>query len=178
MTRGFLLIAACAVVGCGSETEAGNMPGGGGGGMGGSGAAAPSAAFVGTYTASFNGMSTFISPPGTPPAAYTDTGTITVTAKNADTILMAWTVGNNPPSGTIEFKLGGTTDSASGTGGTPWMGRLWNGALQTSWCDVCGASLMGDRLTQTQEGHFEGITATGVPYSGTYAGTWSGTRVK
>jgi hypothetical protein len=126
--------------------------------------------------ASFSATSTFTSPPGTPPVSYTDSGIITVTAKGPDTILMAWKVGNNPPSGTIEFKMNGTSGNATGTGGTPWMGRLANGAQQTSWCDVCGASIAGDKLTQTQEGHFEGITSTGVPYAGTYAGTWSGTR--
>jgi hypothetical protein len=172
MTRRLLLLVACAVVGCGSENEGGNSLGGGGAG---GGAATGSAAFVGTYAATFSATSTFTSPPGTPPASYTDTATITVTAKGPDTILMAWTVGNNPPSGTIEFKMSGT-GTASGTGGTPWMGRLTNGAQQTSWCDVCGASIAGDKLTQTQQGHFEGITAQGVPYAGTYAGTWSGTR--
>ena len=50
------------------------------------------------------------------------------------------------------------------------MGRLSNGAQQSTWCDVCGASIMGDRLTQTQQGHFEGTTVTGVPYAGTYVG--------
>jgi hypothetical protein len=164
MTRVALL--ALALVGCASGTE---PPGGGPG--------AASAAFVGTYAATFTATSTFSSPPGLPPAGYADNGVITVTAKDADTILMAWRVGNNPPSGTIEFKVSGGGVSASGTGGTPWMGRLTNGARQTSWCDVCGASLAGEKLTQTQQGHFEGITATGVPYAGTYVGAWSGTRL-
>jgi hypothetical protein len=136
----------------------------------------PSAAFVGTFAATFSGQSTFTSPPGTPPASYDDSGVITVTAKGPDTIVMVWKVGANPPSGTIEFKLEGASGSASGTGGMPWMGRLANGAQQTSWCDVCGAAVHDGELTQTQQGHFEGVTATGVPYAGTYAGTWSGTR--
>jgi hypothetical protein len=92
--------------------------------------------------------------------------------------VMAWKVGDNPLSGTIEFKVDGAPASATGTGGTPWMGRLSNGALQTSWCDVCGASIAGDKLTQTQQGHFEGIASNGYPYSGTYVGTWTGVRTR
>jgi hypothetical protein len=166
------LVTLLAVVGCASGHEEPGTPAAGGSG---GEAAAPSAAFVGTYNATFSGVSTFSSPPGTPAMAYTDAGMITVTAKDADTIVMAWKVGANPPSGTIEFQLSGT--SGSGTGGSPWMGRLSNGAQQTSWCDVCGAAMVGDKLTQTQEGHFEGVTATGVPYAGTYTGSWIGTRV-
>src|SRR6185436_7980075 len=124
---------------------------------------------VGTYAATFTAQSNFTAPPGTPPMSYVDNGIITVTAKDNDTIVLAWRVGNNPPSGTIEFDVGGSAGSASATGGTPWMGRLANGAQQTSWCDVCGVSVMGQTLTQTQQGHFEGITATGVPYAGPYA---------
>jgi hypothetical protein len=172
MTRSSAALIAFALVGCASGTE----PPGGAGGTGGPGAG-PSAAFVGTYAATFNATSTFSSPPGLPPAGYTDNGIITVTAKDADTILMAWRVGNNPPSGTIEFQVSGGAGNASGTGGTPWMGKLSNGNQQTSWCDVCGASVTGDKLTQTQQGHFQGVTATGLPYAGTYVGTWSGTRV-
>jgi hypothetical protein len=170
MTPRALLLVACALVGCGSENDGGNAPGGGGG------ATAPSAAYVGTYQASFSAISTFSSPPGTPAASYTDSGTITVTAKGPDAILMAWKVDSNAPSGTIEFQLTGTQGIASGTGGTPWMGRLTNGAQQTTWCDVCGAALEGNKLTQTQQGHFQGITTAGVPYAGTYQGSWTGTR--
>jgi hypothetical protein len=175
MTRNTLVMVALALFGCGSEAEM--LPGGGGGsgGTGGASGPAPSAAFVGVYQATFNAMSTFTAPPGTPAASYTDTATITVTAKSADTILMVWQVGNNPSSGTIEFKVSGA-GSANGVGGTPWMGRLSNGAQQTSWCDVCGASIAGDKLTQTQQGHFEGVAANGVPYAGNYSGTWTGTR--
>jgi hypothetical protein len=175
MIRSALLVALFTLVGCGSETAGTGSPGAGG--AGGSGAPAPSAAaaYVGTYAATFSATSTFSSPAGTPPASYTDSATITVTAKGSDGILMAWRVGSNPPSGTIEFKLDGS-GQASGTGGTPWMGRLTNGAQQTSWCDVCSASVSGDKLTQSQQGHFEGVTANGIPYAGTYVGTWSGTR--
>jgi hypothetical protein len=165
MTRVCLAFLLFVGVGCASGGESPEGPGG---------ASDPSAAFVGTYAATFSATSTFSSPPGLPPMGYTDTGTITVTAKDAETILMAWRVGNNAPSGTIEFKV--TGGSGSGTGGTPWMGRLSNGNTQTSWCDVCGASIMGGKLTQTQQGHFEGITPTGIPYAGTYVGAWSGTR--
>jgi hypothetical protein len=160
-----VLLCAMVLAGCGGGND--GTPGAGVG---------PSAAYVGTFAATFDAVSSFSSPAGIPPMSYTDTGTITVTAKGADTILMAWKVGNNPPSGTIEFKVDGPSGNASGTGGTPWMGTLSNGARQTSWCDVCGASIDGDKLTQSQQGHFEGVTATGIPYSGTYAGSWTGTR--
>src|SRR5205814_5807591 len=104
------------------------------GGAGGSGSpAVKSAAFVGTYAATFDATSTFSSPPGTPPMSYSDTGIITVTAKDADTILMAWKVGSNAPSGTIEFTVAGAPGSANGSGGTAWMGRLSNGAQQSTW---------------------------------------------
>jgi hypothetical protein len=171
MTPTRALLLALALVGCGSENDGAPPPGGAGGSGPGT---APSAAFVGTYAATFDAVSTFSSPPGVPPAGYSESGSITVTASGPDSITLAWRVGNNPPSGSIEFKLGGGSGSA--TGGTPWMGRLDNGSQQTSWCDVCGVSMMGDKLTQTQQGHFQGVTATGVPYAGTYDGTWTGTR--
>ncbi len=136
--------------------------------------------WVGVYAASWASTATFTSPPNTPPASYTDTGTITVTDQGNSQIQMSWQVNNNTPSGTIIFATSGnaaTVASGTGIGGSCWMGRLANGAMQTTCCDTCTATLSADTLVQAQAGHFSG-TLNGVPYSGNYTGTWMGTRTQ
>ncbi len=61
----------------------------------------PALAFVGEYEATWSATATITWPAGTLAQSYTDTALITVSAEDDHEILMAWTVGNNLPSGTI-----------------------------------------------------------------------------
>jgi len=141
-------------------------------------AASPAAAFAGQYPATWSSTATITSPEGIPPQSYTDTAVITVTALDDSDIAMAWQVGANAPSGTIDFAVQGTSASASalGTGGTCWTGTLTNGSQQTTCATSASAELVGDQLSQRQTGTVTGVTPEGVAYTGTYQGIWTGTR--
>jgi hypothetical protein len=51
-----------------------------------------------------------------------------------------------------------------------------NGNTQTNCCTDCTVSFSGGTMTQPNTGHYTGVTPAGVPYAGTYTGTWVGTR--
>ncbi len=144
------------------------------------GSAAPVLAFVGEYEATWSASATITSAAGAFAQSYADTALITVSAEDDREILMAWTVGNNLPSGTIRFAVTGNVATATGigTGGSCWTGSLTNGNQQTTCATFATAQLDGDRLVQHQTGQIRGITPGGLDYAGTYEGTWTGTRIR
>ena len=137
-------------------------------------------AFAGRFQATWSSVATITSPPGVSPQDYTDTAVIDVTAFGDRDVEMKWQVGANAPSGTITFEVNGDSAIATGigTGGTCWMGRLTNGALQTTCATSADAEIQGDELVQHQTGTISGVTPDNVAYTGTYEGTWRGTRVR
>jgi hypothetical protein len=51
-----------------------------------------------------------------------------------------------------------------------------NGNTQTNCCATCTISFDGTSMNQPNAGTYTGVTAVGVPYTGTYSGVWTGTR--
>jgi hypothetical protein len=104
-------------------------------------------------------------------------------------IELSWQVPPNPPSGTAFFLMSGSSgtltdagtpelsEDAGGTavGGSCFTG-LVNGNEQTNCCTSCTVSFSGNTLTQPNAGDYTGTTPQGIAYSGTYVGTWMGTR--
>jgi hypothetical protein len=160
--------------------QCGGSSGGGGGSSTDGGGSSPAATFVGKFQATLSATGTIVSPSGVPQQTYADTAVITVTAQDAHNITMVWQVGSNPPSGTITFTTNGNSATASGlaTGGACFMGALTNGNQQTTCATTATAQIDGDKLTQQQSGTVTGVTPQNVSYSGTYMGTWTGTRVQ
>ena len=168
-----LIISLCAAFGsvaCGSAdgaTKNGNP----------SGAPAVSA-FDGKFQATWSATATIDTPAGVPDQAYSDTGIITV-AGDAKDVMMSWQVGTNAPSGSILFAVSGDSATATGigVGGECWSGHLTNGNDQTTCATAASAKVSGDTLTQEQSGTISGTTPDHVAYTGTYQGTWVGTRM-
>jgi hypothetical protein len=118
-------------------------------------------------------------PAGVPDQTYGDTGIITVEG-DANDVTMSWQVGTNAPSGSILFAVSGNLATATGigVGGECWTGRLTNGNEQTTCAIAANAKVAGDTLTQDQSGTISGTTPDHVAYTGTYKGTWVGTRIR
>lgn len=169
-----LLVALCAAVGsagCGSATEPTKTEDS-------SGAAAVSS-FEGKFQATWSATAIIDTPAGVPNQTYGDTGIITV-AGDANDVTMSWQVGSNAPSGSILFAVSGDSATATGigVGGECWSGHLTNGNEQTTCATAASAKVSGDTLTQGQSGTISGTTPDGVAYTGTYQGTWVGTRIE
>ncbi len=137
--------------------------------------------FAGTYGATFAGTFQNTSP-NTESGSSTSSATITVTALPANDVELSWQVPPNPPSGTAVFQMDGANGSlaagdASGTGvtGSCFTG-LVNGNTQTNCCTVCSIAFSGNTFSQPNAGTYTGTTPAGVNYTGTYSGTWTGTR--
>ncbi|HEY2518282.1 MAG TPA: hypothetical protein VGI39_45750 [Polyangiaceae bacterium] len=116
----------------------------------------------------------------------TSAATITVTNVSASEIELVWQVPPNAPSGSAYFQMTGTTGtladagapaSAGGvaSGGSCFQGTV-NGNTQTNCCATCTISFDGTSMNQPNAGTYTGVTAVGVPYTGTYSGVWTGTR--
>jgi hypothetical protein len=133
------------------------------------------AAFEGTFQATWSGTA-LVNGESIPSDPLT--GTITVTASGDAGVHMDWVVDGNQPSGSITFAVQGSAATATGiaTGGVCWMGVLPNGNHQTTCAMTATAQIDGTTLTQHQAGTIDGVTPENVPYSGTYDGTWVGTR--
>jgi hypothetical protein len=170
------------MVACGSSN-------GGGGASSSSGSSSSgSPDFAGTYSATFSGTFQNTSP-NTLSGPSSSVATITVTNVSATVIELSWQVAPNPPSGTAFFLMSGSsgtlTDAgapavsadAGGTavGGSCFTG-LVNGNTQTNCCTDCTVSFSGNTLTQPNAGDYNGTTPQGIAYTGTYTGTWVGTR--
>jgi hypothetical protein len=136
--------------------------------------------FVGTYDGNYSGTydnTTPISQSG----SNSEKANITVSLEPGERIKLSWQVAGNPPSGTIIFDVKGQKgDAIAGTGATGncFMGRLSNGDLQTTCCKTCKVEFSGKTFTQTQDGEYTGTNSMGVPYGGTYSGTWTATRLE
>ena len=141
---------------------------------------------VGTYAATFTGTYQNTSP-NTDTGTTNTTATITVTDVSSSEIELSWQIAPNPPSGTAVFLLTGDTgtladagatvlSAEAGTiaGGSCFTGVL-NGNTQTNCCTSCTVSFSGNTFTQPNSGTYAGKTSAGIPYTGTYAGTWTGT---
>ena len=168
-----MLVASCAVlgsVGCGSATESTKN--------GSPSDTTAASSFEGKFQATFSATAVIDTPAGVPDQAYSDTGVITV-AGDANDVTMSWEVGTNAPSGSILFAVSGNSATATGigVGGECWSGHLTNGNEQTTCATLASAKVSGDTLTQEQSGTISGTTPDGVAYTGTYKGTWVGTRV-
>jgi hypothetical protein len=132
-------------------------------------------AFEGTFQATWSGTA-LVNGESIPSDPLT--GTITVTAPGVTGVRMDWVVDGNQPSGSITFAVQGSAATATGiaTDGVCWMGVLPNGNHQTTCAMTATAQIDGNTLTQHQAGTIDGVTPENVPYSGTYDGTWVGTR--
>lgn len=134
--------------------------------------------FAGTYGATYSGTYVVDSPAGTPGGSDTLTGTIVVTDLANGQVGLSFQIDPNPPSGVIDFALSGDTGMAVGaaTGGQCFVGQV-NGNSQTSCCTQCSITFSGNgTFNQPNAGTFTGVTSAGVAYSGTYSGTWVGTK--
>lgn len=169
-----MLIASCALlgsVGCGSATESTK-----------SGSPSETTAvssFEGKFQATWSATAVIDTPAGVPNQAYSDTGIITVAGDTND-VTMSWQVGTNATSGSILFAVSGDSATATGigVGGECWNGHLTNGNEQITCATAASAKISGDTLTQEQSGTISGTTPDGVAYTGTYKGTWVGTRTR
>jgi hypothetical protein len=165
-----LVSLAALLVGCGSSSSSGNS------------------SFAGTYNATFTGTYQNTSP-NTASGTSTSSGTITVTNVSAAEVELSWQVAANPPSGTVLFVMSGSSGTladagasagvadAAGTavGGSCFTGVV-NGNTQVNCCTNCTIAFSGNTLTQPNSGYYSGTTPQGIAYTGTYAGTWTGTR--
>ena len=138
-------------------------------------AGSSAAAFEGTFQATWSGTA-LVSGESIPSDPLT--GTITVTASGDAGVRMDWGVDGSQPAGSITFAVQGSAATATGiaTGGVCWMGVLPNGSHQTTCAMTATAQIDGTTLTQHQTGTIDGVTPENVAYSGTYDGTWVGTR--
>jgi hypothetical protein len=122
-------------------------------------------AWLGTYDAVWDGATTQSSPPGREVVLPHVEGVVmTVVPAANGQIEIRWRAKGHLESGTAEFKVDGNRAT---------LVNLFGDDMR--FCDVCTASLEGDTITQTQEAHVSGVT-NGVAWSGTYTGSWVGTR--
>jgi hypothetical protein len=165
MTSRWIWAAPCILLlaaGCGSS---GSISSSGGG-------------FAGTYSATYSGTYVVSSPADVPNGNATSMATITITELSDAEVHASWQVPPNPASGTIDFALSGSKGTATGkqTGGSCFTGTISNGNTQTNCCTSCTITFSGDGFVQPNSGTFTGVTTDGVNYSGTYSGTWIGTK--
>jgi hypothetical protein len=153
---------AVSAMSCGSSSSSSNKP--------------PSG-FAGVYGATYAGTYTVTSPAGVPGGSNTATATVTITDQPNGDVGISFQIPPNPASGAIDFALMGNSGMAVGaaTGGMCFVGQL-NGNTQSNCCTSCSIAFSGSSFTQPNAGTFTGTTATGTPYSGTYTGSWSGTK--
>jgi hypothetical protein len=123
------------------------------------------AAWLGTYDAVWDGATTQSSPPGREVVLPHVEGVVMTVLRGADgQIEIRWRAKGHLESGTAAFKVDGNRAT---------LVNLFGDEMRS--CDVCTASLDGDTLTQTQQAHVSGVS-NGIPWSGTYSGSWVGTR--
>ncbi len=136
--------------------------------------------YAGVYSATYSGTYTVSSPAGMPGGSNTDTATITITQLSPTEVEAVWQLPGDPKSGSIDFAL-----SSTGLGnavGIPKGGSCFKGVIessgntQTNCCTTCSIMFAGDTFTQPNAGTFTGVTPAGADYSGTYSGTWIGTK--
>jgi hypothetical protein len=134
--------------------------------------------FAGVYSATYSGTYVVSSPAGQPNGDATSAATITIKELSDTEVRASWQVPPNPTSGTIDFALKGSKGTATGkqTGGTCFTGTIGNGNTQTNCCTKCTITFSEDGFVQPNAGTFTGVTPAGDAYSGTYSGTWIGTK--
>ena len=134
---------------------------------------------AGVYSATYTGSYSATSMSGTANGTNTATATITVTDLGDGQIKAVWQLGQNPPSGTIDFAMSGEDGMAVGapTGGVCFQGVIDNGNTQTNCCTACSIAFSGSSFTQPNTGTMTGVTPTGESYSGTYSGQWVAERM-
>lgn len=138
----------------------------------------PAAAYAGVYSATYSGTYVVTSPAGQPSGSNMEMATVTITELPSGQLQAAWQIPPNPPSGTIDFTVSGSTGTAKGasTGGMCFTGTLANGDTQTNCCTACSITFTDTSFVQPNAGTFTGTTATGTAFSGTYSGQWMGTK--
>lgn len=171
-----LALALSSLSACGSSTSGspnGSTPG-------------TTASYAGTYAATYTGTFQNTSP-NNESGSSTSTGTITVTAVSDTEVALTWQLPPNPPSGTAYIAMSGsegtlldagtivTSGTGSLSGGSCFQG-LVNGNTQTNCGTTASIAFSGNGLTDATLGYYSGTTPAGVFYTGTYSGTWVGTK--
>jgi hypothetical protein len=166
-------------VGCGGGSgQGGGEPGAGN--AAGTTSAAPTndgtadeeASMTGVYAATYSGTYTVNSALGSQSGSNTATATIAVTDLGNGQIKAVWQLGSNT-SGSIDFAMMGEDGTATGvpTGGSCFQGLI-DGDNQTNCCTACSIAFSGTDFTQPNSGTMSGVSADGVPFTGTYSGQW------
>ncbi len=126
--------------------------------------------FAGQYAATWMSLAHITSPAGVPDQPYEVSATVTI----VDTVGHSFIASDTANNCTQTYDRSGDT-AVTAPDGQSCTQTLTNGATQTS-TDNCTATISGAQIVVSCNGDATGVNA-GVPYTGTFTGGWTGTRL-